>query len=309
MSPKNKGKFGKGKTQVEEADEFVSGAARLAQRLRPHAFGIAVAVLLVTVLLIGVTVYRWLGDRKARAATDNYAKVVETTRRDVIVPSADGDAGVPEAKPDEPPTFASEKAKDEATIAAIRSLRSSSGGTGVAGQARLLEAASLLRLGQYDDARTAYDAYARSSKSPALQAIAREGVGYALEGKALAQTDAKAREAGLREALKAFESMQTDAKGPRYDYALYHQGRMLALLQQNSRAETMFKKVLEIEPPSPLETTIENRLALMATERSGVGSSAPAPKTPAPTPKKADDKKANDNKAPAPKPASKATDG
>ncbi len=36
MPRKNKGNFGKGKTQVEEQDEFVSGVQRFAAKLSPY---------------------------------------------------------------------------------------------------------------------------------------------------------------------------------------------------------------------------------------------------------------------------------
>ena len=72
--------------------------------------------------------------------------------------------------------------------------------------------------------------------------LAREGLGIALETKAQAEKDAAARQKGLEEALAVFKTMQPDEKGPRHAYALYHQGRILALLGKNAEAKAAFEK-------------------------------------------------------------------
>ena len=45
MARKNKGTFGKGKSTVEEKDEFVSGVARIAMVLKPYALRIALGAM------------------------------------------------------------------------------------------------------------------------------------------------------------------------------------------------------------------------------------------------------------------------
>ena len=56
MSPKNKGKFGKGKPSIETEDEFVSGVNQFLQKLKPYA----------KQLLIGLVVLLWGGSALKR---------------------------------------------------------------------------------------------------------------------------------------------------------------------------------------------------------------------------------------------------
>ena len=68
MSPKNKGKFGKGQPAVEEDDEFLSTMSRVGKALEPHAKKLIAAVAVVTVLISAFFVYRWWNERKERKA-------------------------------------------------------------------------------------------------------------------------------------------------------------------------------------------------------------------------------------------------
>jgi len=126
----------------------------------------------------------------------------------------------------------------------------------------VMRAALLVQAGQLDDAVTEYK---KHTKGKALDAVlAREGLGIALEMKAEQQKDAAARQKGLEEALAAFQDMQTDDKGPRYAYALYHQGRLLGPMLLNRPAEA--KAILEKAKQAAAEDAklgpmIEERLA------------------------------------------------
>lgn len=272
MARKNKGKFGKGKTTIEEQDEFVSGVTKLAEKLRPYAWRIAVLVVVVTVGVVSFTTYRWWKERKEKKATAEFVEALEVARRDIVPPEAKPDdpdqADPDQAKPDEeeedkPITYETAEARAQAELDVLARLRSSYGSTGVGQEAKLVEASTLVELGKYDEAMSLYKAYASGAGSDLLRAIAREGIGYALEAKALAAKDATAREAGLREALAAFENVQPKEDGPRRDYALYHAGRILATLEENDKAVEAFEKVLAIEPPSPLADEVNARLAAL----------------------------------------------
>src|SRR6185503_10758512 len=89
------------------------------------------------------------------------------------------------------------------------------------------KASLLVQAGQLDDAIALYKKHQKGKTIDNV--LAREGLGIALEMKAEAEKDAASRQKHLEEALAAFTSMQPDEKGPRYAYALYHQGRILAL--------------------------------------------------------------------------------
>lgn len=266
MARKNKGKFGKGKPAIEEQDEFVSGVAKLAEKLRPYAWRLAILITVVTIGIVSFTTYRWWQDRKAKNATAIFVEALDIARSDIVPedaepPQPDGDDPLAEA--DQPTTYPSSEDRAKAQLEALERLRSEYGGTDVVSEVRLVEASTLAELGRYDDALKLYKAYASGDGSALLRAIAREGVGYVLEAKALAAEDASAREAGLREALAAFQSVQPKEDGPRRDYALYHEGRILATLDEHDRAVEVFEKVLAIEPPSPLADEVNARLASM----------------------------------------------
>jgi tetratricopeptide (TPR) repeat protein len=79
--------------------------------------------------------------------------------------------------------------------------------------------------------------------------------------KATQEKDATARQKGLEEALATFKSMQPDDKGPRAAYALYHQGRMLALLGKRDEAKAVFEKAKELGKNTDLAERVDERLA------------------------------------------------
>jgi tetratricopeptide (TPR) repeat protein len=99
---------------------------------------------------------------------------------------------------------------------------------------------------------------------PAIAATAREGLGYAQEALALANEDQAARQAGLETALATFRQIQPSEEGPRREYALYHEARILAALGKREDAAGLLKKAIEIAPESPLRNDIRQRLAQLA---------------------------------------------
>jgi tetratricopeptide (TPR) repeat protein len=251
---KNKGKFGKGKSEIEETDEFVSGVGRLAQKLKPHALRLTLLVVTVALVMVGFAAYNWYGERKAAAATNAYAKVaalaqtpvVEGTEEEPAVTEKDVDGNVL--------SFASKQERAEAALAAAAALRSEYGSRGPIESVRMVTANQLLVLGRYDEAASEFSAYAQSSTAlPGLRLVALEGVGYALEAKAAAIEDANARQGGLEAALEAFKNMQTKKDGPKYDQSLYHQARILTVLNRQDEAVAMFKQILTDNPDTDLK--------------------------------------------------------
>ncbi len=259
MSPKNKGKFGKAKPQIEEEDEFVSGVARLSEKLKPYAWRIAVVAVIVAIGLVSVTTYRWWQHRKEIKATTLYVEALDIGQRPV---SAD-DAQPPDSAPLDEPSFPSLAARNQAEADSLARVGSEYGGVGVGQQSRIVEGSLQLQLGQYDKAMAAFQRYLKDGGPEILKAIAREGIGYALEAKALAQDSPEAREKGLREALAAFEKIQPKPDGPFRDYSLYHQARILATLDQRKEAIDLYNQILDLEPPSTLDDKVNQRLALL----------------------------------------------
>jgi tetratricopeptide (TPR) repeat protein len=150
------------------------------------------------------------------------------------------------------PTFGNNKERAEAVVAELNK----NSPDAVRGA---FKASMLVQAGKLDEAITEYRQH---TKGKTLEAVlAREGLGIAIEMKAEQEKDAAARQKGLEEALAAFQAMQPDEKGPRYAYALYHQGRILALLGKNAEAKTQFEKAKELAGSTALASLIDERLA------------------------------------------------
>jgi len=122
--------------------------------------------------------------------------------------------------------------------------------------------------------------------------VAREGVGYTLEAKG--ELDA---------ALEAFRAMQPDEGGPRREYALYHEGRILSAQGKKDEAKAAFEKALEKakEVTSTLQPMIEVRLAQV--DAPAVVMAEPKKEEPqTPEEPKPDEPKPDEPKPDAPKP-------
>ena len=248
---KNKGKFGKGKPKVEETDEFISATTRLAERLKPHAFGLIAAAAVATVLTLAIIGYRWYQNKKLEDATTAFAEVTKV----IAQPTPDEAFEPKDAK------FKTEAERDQAIVAALDNVVSGHSGVSPGKQAWLLQGAAYARLGKYDQAIAAYQKY---SGPEVLERHAREGMALAMEERAGASEDAAAREQGLKDALSAFAAVQPRDDGPGRDLALYHQGRVHATLQQVEEARKKFQEVVDFDPPSPLKGKAEVRLILLS---------------------------------------------
>jgi hypothetical protein len=277
MSPKNKGKFGPGKTAVELEDEFVSGVSQVADKLKPHVKLIAAISAVLTVILIGWYLFQFLNERSETKATALFRQALDIADRQVQEPEPKPEAATGEdAKPgaadeaaeaeteaaDE--TFPSEQARAEAVLVPLQTLREDYGSTDTARAARLLHASALYTAGKFQDSIAMYEEILADQTMSDLVPAAREGLGYAQEAQALASQDQAARQAGLEKALATFGEIQTKEDGPQREIALYHQARILATLGKREEAIASLKKASEIAPESPLRNDIRQRLAQLS---------------------------------------------
>ncbi|HEU0030221.1 MAG TPA: hypothetical protein VFQ53_06305 [Kofleriaceae bacterium] len=221
------------------------GGETLIERLLPHLKKIIVMAILVAVVLTGVFGYRWWKQRKESQATEKLAAVLAVANRPVAPP------GMPIDDKQKDPPYADEKARAQKVLDEIQ-LQD----TTLAGPA--YRASMLLDLGKVDEAIAEYKKCPPGEKIE--QVLCREGLGIAIETKALAEKDAAARQKGLEEALAAFVAMQPAEDGPRRAYALYHQGRIQLLLGKRAEAKTLFEKAKDLSPPMDLSQLIERRL-------------------------------------------------
>lgn len=223
------------------------GGESLVDRLLPHIKKIAIAVGITAAVLVVVFTVRYLKERGREKDTAKVAKVLDVAERQVRAPGAEPD---PKAKE---PTFANAKERAESILDAMAKNNTDAGGGAY-------KASLLMQAGKLDEAIVEYK---KAQAAKGLDGVlAREGLGIALETKAHAEKDAAARQKGLEEALAAFQTMQPDEKGPRYAYALYHQGRILGLLGKNAEARTILEKAKELSKESAeLPSLIDERLA------------------------------------------------
>ena len=225
------------------------GGESILDRLIPHMKKIVIAVVITSVVLGVVFFFIWLKDRKHAKETDKLAQVIDVASRPVLAPGEK-----PDPKEKEQP-FADAKERANAVLDMM-----STQATDLAGSS--YKAAILLRAGKVDDAITEYR---KDESKPGIEGVmAREGLGVALESKAQAEKDPAARQKGLEDALAEFQKMQPDEKGPRHEYALYHQGRVLAELGKNADAKATLQKAKAAVPPgSSLVELVDMRLAAL----------------------------------------------
>jgi hypothetical protein len=274
MSPKNKGKFGPGKSAVELEDEFVSGVSQVAEKLKPHLKLIAAISAVLVVVMVSWYGYQYLDERAETKATALFRQALEIADRPVEAPDPDSDKSEdtdPEAGSDAKSAdaaadapFPSEQARADAVLVPLQSLREDYGSTDTARAARLLHASALYAAGRFQDAIAKYEEILADRTMSDLAMSAREGLGYAQEALALASEDQAARQAGLEKALATFGEIQTKEDGPQREVALYHQARILAALGKREDAIASLKQASEIAPESPLRNDIRQRLAQLA---------------------------------------------
>jgi tetratricopeptide (TPR) repeat protein len=126
---------------------------------------------------------------------------------------------------------------------------------------QLLTASMLYEAGKFSEAIMAYQKLTNLAGFDGV--IAREGLGLALEAAATAQTDAAAQHKGYEDALAAFKSAQPTDGGDRRAYSLYHEGRMLVLLQKKADAKIAFEKAKELAANTGLADLVQDRIAAL----------------------------------------------
>lgn len=238
------------------------GDESLMDRIVPHIKKILITVVLVAVAVSVILVIRWRGEVKKEQATGKLLDVLEVARTPVgpVTPPVPGTT-----PPKDEDKFATQKDRAEAVLAAM----TKAGANTVSSY----KGALLLDAGRIDDAIAEYRAGQGAADIEGV--LCREGLGIALEAKAIGEKDAAARQRLLEESLAAFTAMQPAEDGPRRAYALYHQGRIQQTLGKTAEAKATFEKAKPLaaaaEPSTQdaqtnamlLSSMIERRLAAM----------------------------------------------
>ncbi|MBI4509859.1 MAG: tetratricopeptide repeat protein [Deltaproteobacteria bacterium] len=261
--PKNKGKFHQKEegqvTSKGPQDELVTLTDRAIKALSPHFKKIAVLAGACALVIAAINIYNSQREKKRVAATRNFGEAMQVLKAPIDPEGAPPVSG----KKDETPRFKTPKERGEAALAKISTLRKEHASAQVALQAQLAEAGVLFDLGRYDEAIAAYKRYLEQADSAQLRIVAREGLGLAIEAKALAEKDAKAREAGLSEALKTFEQLQPDENGFYREMALYHQARLKATLGDRAGATALYKQIVDKFPSTWMRAVVTRRMELL----------------------------------------------
>jgi len=224
------------------------GGESLVDRLLPHIKKIAIGAAIIAAIVSAVMIVLYVKERGRRKDTGKIVKVLELGQAEVRGPGVEPD---PKAKDK---TFGTNKERALAMLSEM-----DKGGAKAPG---MLRASLLLQAGQLDDSIAEYKKHTTGKTLDAV--LAREGLGIAQEMKAEQEKDAAKRQQLLEEALATFQSMQPDDKGPRYAYALYHQGRILGptLLNRPAEAKAAFDKAkAAAATDTKLQGLIEERLA------------------------------------------------
>ena len=201
------------------------GGESILDRILPHMKKILITIAVITVILTVIFTRKWWIERGQSHDTLKLVAVMQAF--------------------DKPIRAKTEPANDtsyaDTTERATKSLEAMNAEG--AEPNPLYKAGLLMDAGKLDEAIAAYK---EASAEPDLDgALAREGLGLALEQKALAEKDQSQHQKLLEDALAAFKSEQPTEGGPRYAYALYHQGRILGELQRNADAKAAFEKAKE----------------------------------------------------------------
>lgn len=258
---KNKGKFGKGEVVPEQEDEFVSGINQVLNRLKPHARRLVALGIGAFVVAIVFVTYRWYQDKQSAAASALYAEATAIYQEPVWADPTILEALPEEMRPKRYHTSVKERALK--ALVPLDKLHSEYGSSDVAARARLFHASVLYDAGRYADAEAMYRAFAASDAPDSLRLIAREGIGYAIEARALEMEEGPERKAALEQALAAFKELQPTEGAAHRDYALYHQARVLRSLDRKDEAIALYKQILDSIPQTPLRRDISNRLAVL----------------------------------------------
>ena len=220
------------------------GGESLADRIIPHLKKIIVSIIVVAVILSVFFGYRAYKHSKQSDETAKIAKVLSLGQRRVAPPGMPAD---PKAD-----MFADAKARAVALLDEAAKQNTDLPHTYRAGL--------LLDAGRVDEAIAEYR---KGIGASGIQGVlAREGLGIALETKALAEKDNAARQKLFEEALAAFTSMQPKQDGPRRAYALYHQGRIQQMLSKFAEAKSLYEQAKAAGTlTTELVSLIEKRLA------------------------------------------------
>lgn len=215
-------------------------AGAWAEANRQLAIGVAAAIVLA---LAGWGGWNYYNGRQAAAAGTLLEEALRISAAPVVT------AGESEGT-DDGPSYDSSAARNEAALAAYRRVVTEYPSSAAAAYARLGEGRTLLEQGEYDGARTAYEAaFHASANEPVVAWQSLEGIAATYEA-----------QENWAEATSTYERLQSLNDGAYADVAAYHLARMHAAQGDETAALTAFRELVDRmrehsaddgEPPFP----------------------------------------------------------
>ncbi|MGQ0506591.1 MAG: tetratricopeptide repeat protein [Myxococcaceae bacterium] len=251
------------KKELRSPDAFQRAGAEATSWAGQHEKKLAGAVVVVLLVGGGIAVTRYLSSRTDHQASRALSEALKVLERPVTESPSSEDSK------DLTP-FRTEKEKSEAVVKTLAEFRSQYKGTQSAVTAALPYAQASLKLGNYDEALSAYQEVAKDiPATDPLHSTALEGTGYAYEAKGQ-----------LDQALSSFEQLSKENQSEFLNgMGLYHQARVL--IQQNKKEEavTRLSEISDKAPDSAAARMAKERLAILVSEGVKLPEKAPAPKT------------------------------
>jgi len=235
--------------ELKRPDEFLTFWQHVYEVLRGSGRPIVIG-LVIAGLAIGSTM-AWSSrhERTESEASRALSRAMKIYSAELLT---DEEAGRKATEEDEIPRFKTAEERRKATLAALDETLARFKDSGTTRDVEMVRAGVLLDGEKYDEAIKAYgDFLARTDTDHRLRFLAREGRGYAFEGKG--QLDL---------ALDEFRKLEME--GDLYkDRAQYHQARLLEKKGDAPGAEKMYKAILDKFPATGLRDEIGNRLAAL----------------------------------------------
>jgi hypothetical protein len=223
------------------------GGESLLDRVIPHIKKILSATIILSVLITLFFGYKACRRRQETKSTEKITAVLDIANRPVKIPGF----------PAPPGTQAFETDKDRAEKVLDEMAKQDTETPSTA-----FRASMLLDVGKIDEAIALYRTCQTGTTIEHI--LCREGLGIALETKALAEKDSTASHKLLEESLDAFLRMQPAEDGPRRAYALYHQARISIQLGKKPEGRALLEKVKAMTgAPRELLDLVDKRLGTL----------------------------------------------
>lgn len=222
------------------------GGESLIDRLLPHVKKILVGAVLTAVIAGTIVMFRSCSRTKQERETEKISRVFDVGRLPIVEKGTTPD-------PIKNPGFASSKDRAEKMLEEATKIEAKLGSE--------VKGSLLMDAGKLDEAITEYRTCETGTTTEAV--LCREGLGIAIETKALAEKDSPTQQKGLEEALAVFTRMQPAEDGPRRAYAIYHQGRVQILIGKIAEGKALLEKAKELKPTQDLQQAIDRRLAAL----------------------------------------------